>query len=90
MYVFMCNREKSTFQEDKSCTIKPAQLGRGRFKRARPNLGRMSGKKEEPVSGNASASVGRGLGKSETEVISEEDLNTPLVVSHIYFLCWCL
>ncbi|KAJ6669817.1 hypothetical protein lerEdw1_000366 [Lerista edwardsae] len=74
-----CSRDTSTSQEDKSCTIKPAQLVRGRFKRARPNLGRMSGKKEEPVSGNVSASVDRGLGKTETEVISEEHLNTPSI-----------
>ncbi|XP_066469624.1 transcription factor TFIIIB component B'' homolog isoform X2 [Tiliqua scincoides] len=74
-----CAREKPTFQEDKSCTIMPTPLVRGRFQRARPNLGRKRGKKEEPVSENDSVSVSRELGKSETEVISKGDLTTPSV-----------
>lgn len=77
-----CVREKSTFQKDTLCTIKPTQLVRGRFQRARPNLGKMRNKKEEPVPENAGASLGRGPRKSETEVSSQGALNIPSVDEH--------
>ncbi|XP_063149216.1 transcription factor TFIIIB component B'' homolog [Candoia aspera] len=65
-------REKSIFQEGKLCTIKPAQLVRGRFQRAKLNVGRTSCKKEVPLSENISASV---VGEvKEMEVIKKDDL----------------
>ncbi|XP_077203559.1 transcription factor TFIIIB component B'' homolog isoform X2 [Paroedura picta] len=52
-----CALGKNLLQEDKPCTIKPAQLMRGRFQRARPNLGRLNSKKKDPVSDNVSATA---------------------------------
>ncbi|XP_025033535.1 transcription factor TFIIIB component B'' homolog isoform X2 [Python bivittatus] len=65
-------REKSIFQEDKSRTIKPAQLVRGRFQRPKLNVGRISCNKEVPVSENTSAPI---VGEvKEMEVIKKDDL----------------
>ncbi|KAL8203706.1 UNVERIFIED_CONTAM: hypothetical protein K2H54_059984 [Gekko kuhli] len=61
-----CVMGKNLPQEDKPCTIKPAQLMRGRFQRARPNLGRLNGKKKDPVSENVSAPVEEEKEKTET------------------------
>ncbi|XP_053150853.1 transcription factor TFIIIB component B'' homolog isoform X2 [Hemicordylus capensis] len=72
-----CVREKSAFQEDKPNTIKPAQLVRGRFQRAKPNLGRINGKKKVPVAENVGVPVERERGKSVTEGIRISDLNLP-------------
>ncbi|XP_044302364.1 transcription factor TFIIIB component B'' homolog isoform X3 [Varanus komodoensis] len=58
---------KPIFHEDKPCTIKPAQLVRGRFQRARLNLGRMNGKREESVTENVSAPVEGEVQKMEME-----------------------
>ncbi|XP_062983985.1 transcription factor TFIIIB component B'' homolog [Elgaria multicarinata webbii] len=71
------SRGKPISQEDKSYTIKPAQLVRGRFQRARPNLGRTNGKKEEPVTENVSAPVEGEVGKTEITVVKKDDLNAP-------------
>ncbi|XP_077792403.1 transcription factor TFIIIB component B'' homolog isoform X2 [Podarcis muralis] len=68
-------REKPTSQENKPCTIKPAQLVRGRFQRVRPNLGRMNDKKEDPVSESITAPVEGDIEK--TEMTKESDLHPP-------------
>ncbi|XP_015269450.1 PREDICTED: transcription factor TFIIIB component B'' homolog [Gekko japonicus] len=62
-------QEDSQVPKDKLCTIKPAQLMRGRFQRARPNLGRLNGKKKDPVSENVSPPVEEEKEKSETETL---------------------
>ncbi|XP_061477299.1 transcription factor TFIIIB component B'' homolog isoform X2 [Rhineura floridana] len=69
------SREKPTFQENKPCAIKPAQLVRGRFQRVRPNLGRMNDKKEEPVIENVTAPVEGEIGK--TDMDKKSDLYPP-------------
>ncbi|TFK15723.1 V-type proton ATPase subunit S1-like protein [Platysternon megacephalum] len=61
--------EQSSSQEDKPCAIKPAQLMRSWFQRARPNLGRAYGKKEEPVAEKVTAPV-----EGETEKAEESPL----------------
>ncbi|XP_033020644.1 transcription factor TFIIIB component B'' homolog [Lacerta agilis] len=68
-------REKPTSQENKPCTIKPAQLVRSRFQRVRPNLGRMNDKKEDPVSESITAPVEGDIGKAE--MTKESDLHPP-------------
>ncbi|XP_038258429.1 transcription factor TFIIIB component B'' homolog isoform X7 [Dermochelys coriacea] len=61
--------EQSRSQEDKPCAIKPAQLMRSRFQRARPNLGRAYGKKEEPVAEKVTALVEEETGKAEESLL---------------------
>nr|XP_056703938.1 transcription factor TFIIIB component B'' homolog [Euleptes europaea] len=65
-------------QEDKPCTIKPAQLMRGRFQKARPNLGRLNGKKKEPMSENVIVPIEGEKEKTETETVKKGDLHPPL------------
>ncbi|XP_039176670.1 transcription factor TFIIIB component B'' homolog isoform X3 [Crotalus tigris] len=66
-------REKSNFQEDKSSTIKPAQLLRGRFQRAILNVGRSNCKKEVPVSEDISVPIVEEV--KEMEISKKDDLN---------------
>ncbi|KAM3844551.1 transcription factor TFIIIB component B'' homolog isoform 2-T2 [Vipera latastei] len=66
-------REKSNFQEDKSSTIKPAQLLRGRFQRAKLNVGRTNYKKEMPVSEDISVPIVEEV--KEMEISKKDDLN---------------
>ncbi|XP_060091762.1 transcription factor TFIIIB component B'' homolog [Heteronotia binoei] len=64
-----CAMEKTLPQEDKPCTIKPAQLMRGRFQRPRPNLGKLNGKKKYPMSENVTLTVEEEKEKTETETL---------------------
>nr|XP_020645892.1 transcription factor TFIIIB component B'' homolog isoform X1 [Pogona vitticeps] len=72
-----CLREKPILQEGKLSVIKPAQLVRGRFQRARPSLGRIPGKKEETVPENINASVEKEVGKQSVEIFKRGDLEPP-------------
>ncbi|XP_032625450.1 transcription factor TFIIIB component B'' homolog isoform X4 [Chelonoidis abingdonii] len=65
--------ERSSSQEDKPCAIKPAQLMRSWFQRARPNLGRAYGKKEEPVAEKVTAPVEGETGKAEESPLPHRD-----------------
>ncbi|XP_032070346.1 transcription factor TFIIIB component B'' homolog isoform X2 [Thamnophis elegans] len=65
-------REKSNFQRDKSSTIKPAQLVRGRFQRAKFNVGRTNCKKEVPVSEDISVPIVEEV--KEMEISKKDDL----------------
>ncbi|XP_054842710.1 transcription factor TFIIIB component B'' homolog [Eublepharis macularius] len=69
-----CAMEKNLPQEDKLCTIKPAQLMRGRFQRARPNLGRLNGKRREPLFENISEPIEGENEKTEIESLKKSDL----------------
>ncbi|XP_034297069.1 transcription factor TFIIIB component B'' homolog isoform X2 [Pantherophis guttatus] len=64
-------REKSSFQGDKSSTIKPAQLVRGRFQRAKFNVGRTNCKKEVPVSEDISVPIVEEV--KEMEISKKDD-----------------
>ncbi|KAM9138338.1 transcription factor TFIIIB component B'' homolog isoform 2-T2 [Pangshura tecta] len=70
--------EQSSFQEDKPCAIKPAQLMRSWFQRARPNLGRAYGKKEEPVAEKVTAPVEGETGKAEESPLPHRDSDVHL------------
>ncbi|XP_074851513.1 transcription factor TFIIIB component B'' homolog isoform X2 [Carettochelys insculpta] len=70
--------EKSNSQEVKPCAIKPAPLVRSRFQRARPNLGRIYGKIEEPVSEEVTAPVEEERGKTKESPIPHRDSDVPL------------
>uniref|UniRef100_A0A2D4J9W4 Uncharacterized protein n=1 Tax=Micrurus lemniscatus lemniscatus TaxID=129467 RepID=A0A2D4J9W4_MICLE len=65
-------REKSNFQGDKSSTIKPAQLVRGRFQRAKFNVGRTNCKNEVPVSEDISVPIVEEV--KEMEISKKDDL----------------
>lgn len=67
----MVDREKSNFQGDKSSTIKPAQLVRGRFQRAKFNVGRTNCKKEVPVSEDISVPIVEEV--KEMEISKKDD-----------------
>ncbi|KAJ7335830.1 hypothetical protein JRQ81_013771 [Phrynocephalus forsythii] len=71
------SREKPIPQEGKQSVIKPAQLVRGRFQRARPSLGRLRGKKEDPVSENIHPPVEQEEGKQSVEILKKDDLPRP-------------
>ncbi|XP_070599220.1 transcription factor TFIIIB component B'' homolog isoform X3 [Erythrolamprus reginae] len=70
-------REKTNFQGDKSSTIKPAQLVRGRFQRARFNVGRTNCKKEVPVSEDISVPISVPIVEEakEMEISKKDDLH---------------
>ncbi|XP_039401245.1 transcription factor TFIIIB component B'' homolog isoform X2 [Mauremys reevesii] len=70
--------EQSSSQEDKPCAIKPAQLMRSWFQRARPNLGRAYGKKEEPVEEKVTAPVEGETGKAEESPLPHRDSDVHL------------
>ncbi|XP_050802776.1 transcription factor TFIIIB component B'' homolog isoform X6 [Gopherus flavomarginatus] len=70
--------EPSSSQEDKPCAIKPAQLMRSWFQRARPNLGRAYGKKEEPVAEKDTAPVEGETGKAEESPLPHRDSDVQL------------
>ncbi|XP_058024900.1 transcription factor TFIIIB component B'' homolog [Ahaetulla prasina] len=65
-------REKSNFQGDKSPIIKPAQLVRGRFQRAKFNIGTTNCKKEVPVSEDISVPIVEEV--KEMEISKKDDL----------------
>ncbi|KAM7166936.1 transcription factor TFIIIB component B'' homolog isoform 3-T3 [Macrochelys suwanniensis] len=65
--------EQSSSQEDKPRAIKPAQLMRSRFQRARPNLGRAKGNKEKPVAEKVTAPVEGETGKAEESPLPHRD-----------------
>nr|XP_025041013.1 transcription factor TFIIIB component B'' homolog [Pelodiscus sinensis] len=69
--------EKSSSQEAKTCVIKPAQLVRSRFQRARPNLGRAYGKKDNPVAEKLTP-VERETGNTEKSSLPHRDSDIPL------------
>ncbi|XP_065455187.1 transcription factor TFIIIB component B'' homolog isoform X8 [Chrysemys picta bellii] len=70
--------EQSSSQEDKPCAIKPAQLMRSWFQRARSNLGRAYGKKEEPVAEKVTAPVEGETGKAEESPLPHRDSDVHL------------
>uniref|UniRef100_A0A8C8VI44 Myb-like domain-containing protein n=1 Tax=Pelusios castaneus TaxID=367368 RepID=A0A8C8VI44_9SAUR len=73
--------KQSSSQEDKPCAIKPAQLMRSRFQRARPNLGRAYGKREEqPMAEKVTAPVEVEIGKAEESPLPHRDSDVPLSV----------
>ncbi|XP_064358348.1 transcription factor TFIIIB component B'' homolog isoform X2 [Dromaius novaehollandiae] len=64
--------EKSISPEGKLVALKPAQLLRNRFQRARPNLGRACSKKESPVVQKLAAPVEEEAEKGESLPVVEE------------------
>ncbi|XP_068780502.1 transcription factor TFIIIB component B'' homolog isoform X3 [Struthio camelus] len=64
--------EKSIFPEGKLAALKPAQLLRNRFQRARPNLGRACSKKESLVVQKLAAPVEEEAEKGESLPVVEE------------------
>ncbi|XP_064356643.1 transcription factor TFIIIB component B'' homolog isoform X3 [Dromaius novaehollandiae] len=64
--------EKSVSPEGKLVALKPAQLLRNRFQRARPNLGRACSKKESPVVQKLAAPVEEEAEKGESLPVVEE------------------
>ncbi|XP_026574075.1 transcription factor TFIIIB component B'' homolog isoform X2 [Pseudonaja textilis] len=65
-------REKSNFQGDKSSTIKPAQLVRGRFQRGKFNVGRTNYKNEVPASEDISVPIVEEV--KEMDISKKDDL----------------
>ncbi|XP_067424719.1 transcription factor TFIIIB component B'' homolog isoform X3 [Emydura macquarii macquarii] len=70
--------DQSSSQEDKPCAIKPAQLMRSRFQRARPNLERAYGKKEEPMAKKVTAPVEGEMGIAEESPLPHRDSDVHL------------
>ncbi|XP_067172521.1 transcription factor TFIIIB component B'' homolog isoform X2 [Apteryx mantelli] len=64
--------EKSISLEGKLVALRPAQLLRNRFQRARPNLGRAYSKKESPVPPKVAAPVEEEAEKGESLPVVEE------------------
>uniref|UniRef100_A0A8B9DUU2 B double prime 1, subunit of RNA polymerase III transcription initiation factor IIIB n=1 Tax=Anser cygnoides TaxID=8845 RepID=A0A8B9DUU2_ANSCY len=68
--------EQSTSQEGKLGALKPAQLIRNQFQRARPNLGRTYSEKESPVAQNVAAPIEEEANKGKNHPVAEDSEET--------------